>query len=589
MKRIIRYTLLLSASLCLFWGCAAGRQGRETVSVTPSPYILAQDSTGCVRLDMFFHIPGKYFSRRSRLVITPQLVVGDTVRDVYAPLVVNAPIYSKKEERREKLSGSMEQYSNNSINVNRVSTPLSLAYSEMLALPKGMDNGYIMAVVSTDGCGECTGIDTIEIASISNPITLMPSVKEALELSWMEPEFVVRPKIVQGKGTANLQFSINRNDINLTLGNNRNELENMVSILSPILSDTLATLNSLAITGMASADGSFAFNTTLARNRAIAARHWIVSRLKVSPETQRRISVDSRPEGWEPVLAAMVADENPDSVAVKAILEKYAGSNDDVQEYHIRRLSVWNQIKNKYLQKDRKVEYVYTYTMRNFISDEELSYMYGKRPDAFNEDELLRVASLAVTHGRKKEVYRTIMEYFPQSQVAANNLAVLYLCEGKAEKAREVLSRLDKHSPEVLNTLAASYVYTNDYERAIELIEDTELPEARYNLGLLKAKQRRLEEAYVLLRPFGDLNSAICALSVNENSEAQEILSSLALKTPVAEYARSLAAARLGEDEVFFRHIGNACSDPGLRRRAVTEPDFRRYHGNSLFCTLTDK
>ena len=59
---------------------------------------------------------------------------------------------------------------------------------------------------------------------------------------------------------ANLQFVINKYDINLEMGNNRNELDDMVAKLAPVLNDTLATLTSLEIIGMASADGPLAFN-----------------------------------------------------------------------------------------------------------------------------------------------------------------------------------------------------------------------------------------------------------------------------------------------------------------------------------------
>ena len=260
-----------------------------------------------------------------------------------------------------------------------------------------------------------------------------------------------------------------------------------------------------------------------------------------------------------------------------------------MQERYIRRLPCWNRIKNQYLQKDRKVEYVYTYTLKSFTSDAELLDMYRTRPDAFNEEELLRVAALSESHDKKKEVYRTIQKYFPTSQVAANNLAVLYLREGKEEKAREVLSTLTEYSPEVLNTLAASYVYANDYEKAIELLQEMELPEARYNLGLLQAKKRRFNEAYELLRPFADLNSAIVALSINKNEEAKTILTPLKESSPVAEYTRSMTAARLQENEMFYLHIGNACKDAKLRERAATEPDFYRYHAEDGFQTLINK
>lgn len=587
MKKSIYYITFFSATLGLLAGCASSRQ--EGISVTPTPCVLTPDSSNQVQMSLNFHVPEKYFSKRSRLVIVPQLMVDDSIKDEYLPLVLDAPIYKKKKERMEVLTNYTDPYADRIQKTNKASDTWDLPYKETIQLTEGTDNARIVAVVSTDGCGECTGIDTIEVATISNPITLIQNVKDELELNWIEPKFVIRPKVMKGKGMAHLQFAINKYDINLSMGNNRTELKNMVNRLSPILSDSLATLNSLVINGMSSPDGSLAFNTILAEHRAKSARKWLTEHLDTDTYTESLIRTGSRPEGWKPVLDAMIADGNPDSIAVKNILEKYKDNNDDVAERYIRNLPCWNQIKTKYLQKGRKVEYIYTYTIKSFTSDSELLEMYDKRPDAFNEEELLRVAALADTHEKKKNVYQTIMKYFPQSQTAANNLAVLYLQEENTEKARKVLEKFNQYSPEMLNTLAASYVYTNDYERAIELLQDVDLPEARYNLGLLKAKQRKLNEAYTLLRPFNDVNTAICALSINKNEEAKNILNKLDVHTPTAEYARAIVFARLKVDNSFYKHIANACKDETLRKRATDEPDFYPYRKEEKFRTLTDK
>jgi len=588
MKRKQLYTITFAAaSLGLLAGCTAGQKSDQAVTVSPSPAVLTPDSSGQMHMDVLFRVPAHYMSQRSRLVILPQLMVGDSVKDEFKPLVIDAPIYNKKKLRWEVLDDYADPYAGHTVSLDRTSHAFELPYSQTVQLPEGTDNARVVGVVTTDGCGECTGIDTIDIASVSDLASLI-DVRKSLNLVWIEPEFVVRPKVMEGKGVANLQFVINKHDINLSMGNNRKELEDMVQTLAPVLSDTLATLNSLDIYGMASADGSLAFNTPLARRRAEAAMKWLVNSLGIRPSVQRMISVGSRPEGWQPVLDAMTADGNPDSVAVKAILEKYADSNDDVQERYIRRLPCWKDIREKYLQKDRKVEYVYSYTIRSFTTDTELLDMYGKRPDAFNEDELLRVAALTESHEEKKAVYTTILTYFPQSQVAANNLAVLWLREGDEAKAREVLGTLKEYSAETLNTLAASYVYAGDYERAIELLQAIDLPEGRYNLGLLRAKQRILPEAYELLKPFADVNSAIVALSVNRNDEAKGMLDKLKDTSTVAEYVRALTAARFDDKTVFYDHLAPACADERMRRRAVSEPDFSRYRGEEQFRRLVD-
>lgn len=587
MKRNIRYITLFAITMGVFAGCASSRRTGRPVTATPAPCVLTPDSADRVQVDMTFHIPNDYFSRRSRLVIVPQLVVGDTVRAEFPPLVVDAPIYDKKIARLRILEGYTDPHADKAVKAKRTSDTLNLPYKATIQLPAGTDRGRVVAVVTTNGCGECTGTDMIDVAAISHPATLLDEkIKEALQLSWIEPEFVVHSKVMEGRGVANLQFAINKSDIALSMGNNQQELDRMLEKLSPVLKDSLATLNAITIIGMTSADGPLAFNTALARNRAASARWWLIGQFDIPWGQRDKITVGSRPEGWGPVLAAMTADNNPDSTAVKTILEQYAGQNDDVQERHIRRLPCWDKIKTSYLQKDRKVEYVYTYTVKSFTTDAELTEIYGKRPDAFNEEELLRVATLAETAEKKKEVYRTIMKYFPQSEIAANNLAVLCLREGKGEEARAVLALREEYTPEMLNTLAASYVYDGDYQQAVELLQGVELPQARYNLGLLKAKRRELHAAYELLRPFADVNSAVMALSLNRNTEAETILSALDDTTPVAEYARSLAAARLKQDDVFYNHIGNACREEGLRRRAASEADFQPYHEQEEFQSL---
>lgn len=587
MKRNIQYITLFTIAFGILAGCASSRRAGRSVTATPVLNLLTPDSIDCVQVDMAFHIPSNYFSKRSRLIILPRLVVEDTIKAEFTPLVVDAPVYNKKLSRRQVLENYTDPYENRAVKIKQVSDTLTLPYKTMMQLPTGTDRGRVVAVITTDGCGECTSMDTVDVATISHPVTLIDEkVKESLKLLWIEPEFVIRPKVMEKRGVANLQFLINKSDITLSMGNNAREMNEMVDKLSSVLEDSLATLNAITITGMASADGLLAFNSSLARSRAISARSWIVEKLAIPLGIQHKILVGSCPEGWGPVLDAMIADNNPNSTAVRAILEKYVDGNDDVQEYYIRRLPCWDKIRVSYLQKYRKVEYLYTYTLKSFTTDAELLNMYGKRPDAFNEDELLRVATLAESSEEKKEVYRTLMRYFPQSKVAANNLAVLYLREGKEEEARSVLARQQEYTPEMLNTLATTYVYEEEYEKAIELLQDIELPEARYNLGLLKAKYRALNEAYELLCSFEDTNSAIVALSLNRNTEADTILMALEDKGPIAEYARSLVAARLHKDSVFYEHIGNACQQKVLRLRAASEADFYRYHEQEKFRQL---
>ena len=584
-SRYAYYILLGLIPMAVATGAVPDRSKKVTVNPVKT---LTPDSTSSVNVDVMINVPARAFSSRSRLIIVPQLISNDTMVSECRAMVLDAPIYSKKMKRRVKLEGYVDTFAEKSGRVNNRENQ-SIPYIERVSVPENIDGGRIIAVLSTDGCGECEVTDTVDMAYIANIPTLIEP-KKSLQLNWIEPEFVIRPKVLKGKGEALLQFVINRYDINLSLGNNESEMNGMLSTLQKITSDSLAVLNSVSIYGMASADGSFAFNTKLSENRAKSAKNWLIKQLNLSNEVYSQFSVGSRPEGWLPVLEAMRADGHKDTVKVKEILSKYNAENDDVAERYIRKLSCWPDIRSKYLQKDRKVEYEYTYTIKSFTTDEELLDMYGKRPDAFNEEELLRVSTLKKTPEEKKEVYRTILHYFPQSHIAANNLAVLLLREDKADEAEAVLNSLNDYTPEAINTKAAVYVYKNDYEKAIELLESTEdLPEAKYNLGLLKASMHQLNEAYSLLKDYEDTNAAIVALSVNRNEEAMKMMNSNSDVTPRAEYVRGLIFARHNDMNSMLEHLKNAVVEELLKKRAQTEADFVPYKENVDFINLVFK
>ena len=554
-------------------GCASQKMG-DKVRVTPLDQVLMPDSTHAIQLDMTVEVPRKTLGKRSRLIIVPQLLAGDSLVAECTPMVLDAPIYGKKMHRRVLLEDYVDSLASYARPVQKKES-VTIAYSERVAIPDSLASARIVGVVTTDGCGACTAIDTLDMAQISNPITLVDTHEE-LKLNWIEPQFVVRPKILQARGEASLQFAISNHNINLDMANNRSEMQQMLDKLQAILADSLAMVNSVNIQGLASVDGSHAFNERLAKQRAESAKNWMLGKIDLSKVRRNQFTVGSRPEGWEPVIQAMTADGRADSARVREIVEKYKGQSDDVAERYIRRLSCWGDIKKYYLQSNRKVEYVYTYSLKSFTTDAELLDMYGKRPDAFNEDELLRVSTLKQMPTEKQEVYRTLMHYFPQSQVAANNLAVLLLNEGRLDEAEAVLESLDDYTPEVLNTRAALYVYRYDYEHAIELLRShMDMPEARYNLGLIHAQLRNLGEAYNLMHDYSDTNSAIIALSVNRNEEADDMMNRCEDASPLAEYVRALIAARLNRTDDAVKHLQRACADASLKERARTEVDFR--------------
>ena len=575
MDRVTKYLVVIGACIGLS-GCMTVKKSGKAVALNPASCVLTPNVHSRVYVDMDFLVPENYFSKRSRLFITPQFMSGDTLVEEYFPMVVDASVYSQKIRRKKILHGYQDMYEEHVVRPNHTSRGFDIHYQDTLNLPAGTQNGRLRAVVSTDGCGQCTSVDTFYFASVSNPVSLM---QNNLKTVWASSDFVSRPKVMEGKGEAKLQFIINRHDINLELGNNRAELHSMRSKLEPILKDTLATIEYVNIYGVASADGSLPFNTTLSSNRARSAMKWLIEELGLELSLSRKMKVGLRPEGWLPVFEAMVADGHPDSVAVKDILMNYATENDDVQEKHIRRLPCWNVIKDRYLQKDRKVEYTYAYKLKSFTSEKELLAMYEVRPDAFNLEELLQVATLFETTERKREVYERVISIYPQSEVAATNLAAIYLQKGQQDLATELIEKVQGNSLEWRFNRALVIAQNGHLQEAADTLQHIDLPEARYNRGILLARLCHFAEAYEQLSPYADMNTAIVALALHRHAEAAEIMGKINDESPLAEYVRALVAARLGDAETCRKHLRKACQDETLAKRAADEPDFYPFRG----------
>lgn len=583
MKKNTLFTCMAVALLPWITGCGYFRQVSRPIKVTPAEVILSPDSVQRLLVNLRFHVPAHYLSKRCRLVMTPRLVAGDSLLADYDPVILDTPIYSKKQHRLAKLKGYTDPYAERAVRLDDPSRSFDFDYTDSLRVPAGLQAARLYALVQSHGCGKCSQVDTVSVTGVADPWSLASDEDLNWRLDWTEPRFVVRPKVMEGQGTAHLQFAMNVHQIDPALGQNRAELDQMVKRLSIVVTDTLATLQTLYIYGMASADGPLSFNTALAQRRAAEAKKYLLQALRLSQPEVQGIKVGSRPEGWFPVLQAMKADSHPDTVAVQNILNRYARANDDVQERYIRRLPAWDDIRRKYLSKDRKVEYVYTYSVRSFTTDADLLRMFGSRPDAFNEEEMLRVAALMKEDTQKEKVYLKLIQKYPQSQVARQNLAILSLRKGDAVHAARHIEALEQPTDTALNTLAVAYAAQGQEERAGILLRSLALPQARYNLGLLCYKQHRLKEAYLLLQPFADVRTAICALALRRTDEADKVMRKVQGQTPVEEYVRAVIAARLGRDAEVCAHLTRVSVNEKLSRRALDEPDFFRFYDKPEF------
>ncbi|HIZ85454.1 MAG TPA: hypothetical protein IAC04_03080 [Candidatus Coprenecus stercoravium] len=586
---LINIALFIAAALSVS-GCSASRHSaQKTLSFSPAPCVVVPGLSDTVIVDMDINVPSRYVSKRSRAVFVPVILKDTVVLAGMSPVAVDAPIYSEKLERKRKLENYEDPYTGAVRKLRRMRDTLLINYADTVSVPvDSMDQTRFKLLVTSDGCGVCGALDTVDFGGISDPLALLDF---ELKVKEIEPKFVVKTKIREGRGEADLMFGINSSEIDMERGNNRSEMLGMLNAVQNILSDSLTTVSSVSIIGSASADGPLSLNARLAESRANSAKNWLLSNLDGLTREQRRLfSTGFKPEGWGPVLAAMILASDADTSSVQDILRDYAGENDDVQERYIRALPIWNKIKEHYLSSTRKVEFVYNYSVRSFTTDEEMLEMYATRPDAFNEEEMLRVSQLQPDSSEKERVYRNVLAYFPDSYTAANNLALMLFSRGDTLAASEVMAGINDTVPVAMNTKAAMMAYEDDFAEADSLLSlYQELPEARYNLGMVKAVCRQYEQADSLLRPFADVNSAIVCICLGLYAEAGGIMEASEDMSPEAEYVRTLVAAHDNDADAFFNHLQAAVADSVLKKRAETDVMLDRYRSDVRFSVIMEE
>ncbi len=485
--KLNKQTILPVIAACVIAGCGTER---KAITSEPSNCVVTPTDEGYADLDVDFKIPGHYFSKRSRLFITPTVVVGDSVVGEYEPLVLDASIYRKKTRRKEVLHGYVDPYAEQVVAYGPLSKPGVVHYNDSIEVTEDADRGRILAVISNDGCGQCTGVDTIEVATISYPPVVIDPAN-LLKDAWITPEFVVREKVHHGKGESRLQFVVDKWDIVMDMADNRAELTNMLNTLRPILSDSLTTVTSLNIFGSASAEASYKHNVMLANNRANAAKNWLSAELNLPRKVRDIIRVGAAPEGWEPVVQAMIAANDPDSTLVRELMIKYPGPTDDAAEKYIRRLACWPRIRQNYLAKDRKVIYDYSWTVKSFTNDKEMIEIFSTRPDALNEEEFLHVAELAKDNSSRLQVYEELLKYFPESATGISNLAYLYVAAGNHDKAIALLAPVADKTDRMRMIMASALLERGQDGEAMELLEGLDNTDAAETIELIKKKQRR--------------------------------------------------------------------------------------------------
>lgn len=168
-----------------------------------------------------------------------------------------------------------------------------------------------------------------------------------------------------------------------------------------------------------------------------------------------------------------------------------------------------------------------------------------------------------------------------------NDLAVIAIQHKDYARAQKLLEAaiVLKQDAAIRNNLGIVYAKQGDMSRAAEILNQARVKkEAQYNLGLILLQQGDYRQAVAYLKDRPTVNLAYAQLMAGDNAAALNTFRQLKLTTATEYYLMAVAAARIKDTQAMDGALQKAFRlNPGLKKQAMTDIEFRNYTGNPLF------
>ena len=183
-------------------------------------------------------------------------------------------------------------------------------------------------------------------------------------------------------------------------------------------------------------------------------------------------------------------------------------------------------------------------------------------------------------------MYKQMAEKY-QSIRAYNNLACIYLMEGKFNDAREQLNKaqaINDKDPHVLNNLGVLAMVEGNAEEAEKyFVRATEAgPAVRANLGACAILRGEYQAAVDYLTGTNVFNQGLALLLTDRNEAAKNVFSDL--KTAKSYYGLAIIGARTQDEKMLLDNLRTAIQmDATYKTRAAKDVEFIKFAQNDVF------
>lgn len=401
--------------------------------------------------------------------------------------------------------------------------------------------------------------------------------------------------------TGTIYYIVNRHELNLNYKLNKTDeakkgLEEMKNFIGRGWE-----IKSIDINAWASPEGEESFNQGLSQRRAETAQKYTqaeydnfikqLAKDKGVPvedlKKDIKFNLAANGEDWSGFMKSVQASNIKDKNIIANVINSQ--SDPAKREQEIRNMTViYKEIEEDILPPLRRAV-INVNSYEPSLSDEEIAQYATTTPDSLDVAEMLYAATLTEDANAKLNIYKTVIEKYPNDWRGYNNagyasaeLGNYDAAEGYFAKARSLAS----NNGMILNNTGAMAAKEKNYKQAKEdyMAAQKQGVDVSYNMGIVKIADGNYNGA---INSFGgtkcDYNLALAhTLSGNYNAATSTL--NCAEKTADVYYLQSIIGARTENDNMVFENLKKAIEmDSSYREVAKDDKEFLKYYGNPGF------
>ena len=352
-----RNYVILVIILVVIQACGGVKRVEKKPALTTTPdkqqlFVNQKTDPYTVDVNYTLNVPEGYVPSCARLIYAPAFVASGH-EYALTPVVITGKNYARLDERHQFFQDEQPDYPG-ATHVVASPNAMHIPVSQTVPFELWMPESKLVAKVTLESCDRGTLLYSMDMA---NGMVYLPQAPGPVIV-----EFVKKEIEKKEEGFAQLRYPVNGYTIDPALFNNRQQLQDMTDLIRKIMSDTLAKVNRIVITGICSPDGSWVYNENLANKRAESVRNYLVEKENID---NNLLDVKYIAEDWNGLKKLIEESDLANKQKMLDIIDQV--SNPDQREAALRQLPQFSYIKQNFYPKLRKVSYEIYYTVKEVI------------------------------------------------------------------------------------------------------------------------------------------------------------------------------------------------------------------------------